>query len=121
MIVTLQLFRRHSPPPDPQVREAGAEASTIVTTGVGQHQMFAAQYYRWRHPRTLVTSGGAGTMGFGLPAGEGRPLSGRTVLRAAPHGALTVFSSPLSLQPSAPSWPRPPRWSWTWTATAPSS
>ena len=32
----------------------------IVTTGVGQHQMWAAQHYRWRHPRTMVTSGGLG-------------------------------------------------------------
>ncbi|KAI3655018.1 hypothetical protein MP228_000398 [Amoeboaphelidium protococcarum] len=41
------------------------------TTGVGQHQMWAAQFIRWRHPRTLVTSGGLGTMGFGLPAAIG--------------------------------------------------
>jgi len=40
----------------------------LITTGVGQHQMWAAQYYRWRHPRTFVTSGGLGTMGFGLPS-----------------------------------------------------
>ncbi|KAF9123741.1 Acetolactate synthase, mitochondrial [Mortierella sp. 14UC] len=43
----------------------------IITTGVGQHQMWAAQYFRWRHPRSLVTSGGLGTMGFGLPAAIG--------------------------------------------------
>jgi len=44
---------------------------TIITTGVGQHQMWAAQHFRWRHPRTMVTSGGLGTMGFGLPAAIG--------------------------------------------------
>lgn len=63
---------------------------TIITTGVGQHQMFTAQYFRWRYPRTMVTSGiaphfsrltdtivltivtgGLGTMGFGLPAAIG--------------------------------------------------
>ncbi|EXJ79923.1 acetolactate synthase I/II/III large subunit [Capronia epimyces CBS 606.96] len=44
---------------------------TIITTGVGQHQMWAAQHYRWRHARTLITSGGLGTMGYGLPAAIG--------------------------------------------------
>ncbi|OAL49781.1 acetolactate synthase [Pyrenochaeta sp. DS3sAY3a] len=50
---------------------AASKAETIITTGVGQHQMWAAQFYRWRHPRSLITSGGLGTMGFGLPAAIG--------------------------------------------------
>ncbi|KAL6079988.1 Acetolactate synthase, mitochondrial [Balamuthia mandrillaris] len=47
----------------------------IVTTGVGQHQMFAAQWFRWRYPRSLITSGGLGTMGFGLPSAMGAKLA----------------------------------------------
>lgn len=48
---------------------------TIITTGVGQHQMWAAQHFRWRHPRTMITSGGLGTMGFGLPAAIGAKVA----------------------------------------------
>jgi len=47
---------------------------TIYTTGVGQHQMWAAQYLTFREPRTLITSAGAGTMGFGLPSAVGAAL-----------------------------------------------
>jgi acetolactate synthase-1/2/3 large subunit len=43
----------------------------IVVTDVGQHQMWEAQYYKHEHPRTLITSGGLGTMGFALPAAIG--------------------------------------------------
>ena len=44
------------------------QGDAIVVTGVGQHQMWTAQYYRFELPYRLITSGGAGTMGFGLPA-----------------------------------------------------
>jgi len=47
----------------------------IITTGVGQHQMWAAQHYRWRYPRSMVTSGGLGTMGFGLPSAVGAKVA----------------------------------------------
>jgi acetolactate synthase-1/2/3 large subunit len=43
----------------------------VIVTDVGQHQMWEAQYYRHEKPRTLITSGGLGTMGFGLPAAIG--------------------------------------------------
>jgi acetolactate synthase-1/2/3 large subunit len=54
----------------------------IFTTGVGQHQMWAAQFIRWRYPRTMITSGGLGTMGYGLPAAMGAQLGspGKTVI-----------------------------------------
>jgi len=43
----------------------------LMTTDVGQHQMWACQFYRWTRPRTYITSGGLGTMGYGLPAAIG--------------------------------------------------
>eukprot|EP00835_Amoeboradix_gromovi_P005408 NODE_505_length_7533_cov_0.471886.p1 type:complete len:501 gc:universal NODE_505_length_7533_cov_0.471886:1986-484(-) len=53
---------------------AHMKENVIITTGVGQHQMFAAQHYRWRYPNTFITSGGLGTMGFGLPAAIGAKI-----------------------------------------------
>jgi len=46
----------------------------ILTTGVGQHQMWAAQFFRWTEPRSMITSGGLGTMGYGLPAAIGAKI-----------------------------------------------
>jgi acetolactate synthase-1/2/3 large subunit len=54
-------------------RQTGGEA--IITTGVGQHQMWCAQFYKFRRPRQLITSGGLGTMGFGLPAAIGTQIA----------------------------------------------
>jgi acetolactate synthase-1/2/3 large subunit len=54
-------------------RETHGDA--IVVTDVGQHQMWEAQYYRHDQPRTLITSGGLGTMGFALPAAIGAKLA----------------------------------------------
>ncbi len=48
-----------------------AEPGTIVASGVGQHQMWTSQFWRFDEPRTWVNSGGAGTMGFGVPAAIG--------------------------------------------------
>ncbi len=53
------------------LRDRGELENTIVTTGVGQHQMWAAQYFRFNSPRNWITSGGLGAMGFGLPAAMG--------------------------------------------------
>jgi acetolactate synthase I/II/III large subunit len=54
-------------------RQTDGEA--IVTTGVGQHQMWAAQFYKFSRPRQFITSGGLGTMGFGLPAAIGAQIA----------------------------------------------
>jgi acetolactate synthase-1/2/3 large subunit len=48
-----------------------AEPGTIVTAGVGQHQMWASQHWKFEEPGTFINSGGAGTMGFGVPAAIG--------------------------------------------------
>ncbi len=52
-----------------------ADDERIIVTGVGQHQMWAAQHCRVRHPRRFLTSGGLGTMGFGLPAAIGAQVA----------------------------------------------
>jgi acetolactate synthase-1/2/3 large subunit len=49
--------------------------SAVVVTDVGQHQMWEAQYFHHEHPRTLITSGGLGTMGYALPAAIGAKLA----------------------------------------------
>jgi acetolactate synthase-1/2/3 large subunit len=49
----------------------GCPADTIVTSGVGQHQMWTSQYWRFDHPYTWINSGGLGTMGFSIPAAIG--------------------------------------------------
>jgi acetolactate synthase-1/2/3 large subunit len=53
------------------LRERGQLDETIITTGVGQHQMWAAQYFHFNQPRHWITSGGLGSMGFGLPSALG--------------------------------------------------
>jgi len=51
------------------------QGEPIVCTGVGQHQMWSAQYFDFKHPRSLLTSGSMGTMGFGLPAAIGAQIA----------------------------------------------
>lgn len=53
------------------LKDRGQLEKTFVTTGVGQHQMWAAQYFTFNSPRRWITSGGLGSMGFGLPAAMG--------------------------------------------------
>ncbi|KAI6005449.1 DHS-like NAD/FAD-binding domain-containing protein [Pisolithus albus] len=64
---------------------AHRKEDVVVSTGVGQHQMWAAQHFRWKTPRSMVTSGGLGTMGFGLPAAIGAKV-------AAPNKTYASFS-----------------------------
>jgi acetolactate synthase-1/2/3 large subunit len=66
--------------------------NAIVTTEVGQNQMWAAQFFRYRRPRTLLTSGGLGTMGFGFPAAIGAQVAfpGELVLDIAGDGSIQM-------------------------------
>lgn len=57
------------------LRDRGQLNDTIITTGVGQHQMWAAQFFQFNQPRTWITSGGLGTMGFGLPSALGAKVA----------------------------------------------
>jgi acetolactate synthase-1/2/3 large subunit len=59
-----------------------SKGEAIISTGVGQHQMWAAQYFDYREPRLWLTSGSMGTMGFGLPAAIGAQFAqpGRIVI-----------------------------------------
>ncbi|OXU15208.1 biosynthetic-type acetolactate synthase large subunit [Sedimentisphaera salicampi] len=51
------------------------KGEATITTGVGQHQMWAAQFYKYKYPRQFITSGGLGTMGFGLPSAIGAQVA----------------------------------------------
>lgn len=64
----------------------------IITTEVGQHQMWTAQYYKFKYPRTFLSSGGLGTMGFGLPAAIGAKIAcpDKTVINIAGDGSIQM-------------------------------
>jgi acetolactate synthase-1/2/3 large subunit len=75
-----------------------AAQDAILVTDVGQHQMWAAMFYAFRQPRTLVTSGGLGTMGFGLPAALGAQVGfpGRQVICISGDGGFLMNCQELS-------------------------
>lgn len=60
------------------------DGDAVVITDVGQHQMWSAQYFRFLHPRTHITSGGLGTMGFGMPAAMGAAFGMREIGSSRP-------------------------------------
>ncbi len=68
------------------------KGQAIITTEVGQNQMWAAQYYLFDHPRTFLTSGGLGTMGYGFPAAIGAQVAfpGKTVIDIAGDGSIQM-------------------------------
>ncbi len=88
----IEEYKKEGPPERPgefcpkniiEAVRAHMEDSTVIATDVGQHQMWTVQYYRFEKPRTLLTSGGLGTMGYGLGAAIGGCIGSgrkRTVL-----------------------------------------
>ncbi|MCR3748203.1 acetolactate synthase, large subunit [Lentzea californiensis] len=73
-------------------------ADTIYTAGVGQHQMWAAQFVKYEHPRTWINSGGLGTMGFAVPAAMGIKAGepGRTVWAIDGDGCFQMTNQELA-------------------------
>lgn len=74
-----------------QIYEA-TRGEAIITTEVGQHQMWAAQFYHCRNPRQFITSGGLGTMGFGFPAAIGAQVAfpAKVVIDIAGDGSFQM-------------------------------
>ena len=74
------------------------DGQAVITTDVGQHQMWTAQYYRYTSPRTLLTSGGLGTMGFGLGAAMGAKMGrpDKTVINIAGDGCFRMNMNELA-------------------------
>ena len=72
--------------------DAKTADDTIISTEVGQHQMWTAQFYKFKNPRTLLTSGGLGTMGYGLGASIGAKVAkpDKTVVNIAGDGCFRM-------------------------------
>ena len=81
----LERLRRHT------------QGEAIIVTDVGQHQMWAAQYFQFLHPRTHITSGGLGTMGFSLPAAMGAAFGrpDKTVVSISGDGGFIMNAQEL--------------------------
>ncbi|GAB2251553.1 hypothetical protein Droror1_Dr00004400 [Drosera rotundifolia] len=77
-----------------QVLDELTNGKAIISTGVGQHQMWAAQFYKYNSPRNWLTSGGLGAMGFGLPAAVGAAV-------ARPHDIVVDIDGDGSFQMNA--------------------
>ncbi|NBC72488.1 biosynthetic-type acetolactate synthase large subunit [Paenibacillus sacheonensis] len=75
------------------------KGEAIMTTDVGQHQMWTAQFYAFRHPRSLITSGGMGTMGFGFPAAIGAQMGhpGRLVVSVNGDGGMQMCAQEMAV------------------------
>ena len=73
-----------------RLQELTKDRNTFITTDVGQHQMWAAQYLHFEKPNRLVTSGGLGTMGFGLPAALGVQIAHPDALVVAVTGECSL-------------------------------
>ena len=75
------------------------EGDAIITTDVGQHQMWTAQFYRFKHPRSLITSGGLGTMGFGFPAAIGAKVGNpdRLVISINGDGGMQMCAQEMAI------------------------
>lgn len=74
------------------------DGNAIISTDVGQHQMWAAQHYKYKKPRTLLTSGGLGTMGYGLGAAIGAKVGckDKTVINIAGDGCFRMNMNELA-------------------------
>jgi len=93
-VIDVELHRTSGPMTMGEVVAAVSEATghhAVLVTDVGQNQMMSARYFRYTDPRSIITSGGLGTMGFGLPAAIGAKLG-------APERTVTFFTGDGGLQ-----------------------
>ncbi len=75
------------------------DGEAIITTDVGQHQMWVGQFYQFKHPRSLITSGGLGTMGFGFPSAIGAQAANpkRLVISVNGDGGMQMCAQEMAI------------------------